>query len=99
MGGSAEPGPCTRPSGGRVSVDELARRKGVQPIRSFDDLACDGIFETDEELDEFLTYLAEKHRPGTASSRGDQGSRRPRGTAEVPVPVKQTAPAATTLSR
>ena len=62
MGGSAEPGPCTRPSGGRVSVDELARRKGVQPIRSFDDLACDGIFETDEELGEFLVWVAvERH--------------------------------------
>jgi len=38
--------------GARASLEEALRREGVQPIRSADDLACDGIFETDEELDE-----------------------------------------------
>lgn len=33
----------------------MFRAKKAQPIRSADDLACDGIFETDEELEEFLT--------------------------------------------
>jgi hypothetical protein len=49
-----------RPAG-RVSLDELARRKGVRPIESMDDLACD-VFDTDEELDEFLssTYTARR---------------------------------------
>ncbi|HYQ67087.1 hypothetical protein [Actinophytocola sp.] len=49
-----------RPSG-RVSLDELARRKGIRPIQSMDDLACD-VFDTDEELDEFLrdTYAARR---------------------------------------
>ncbi|HEV2780009.1 MAG TPA: hypothetical protein VGX25_11495 [Actinophytocola sp.] len=49
-----------RPAG-RVSLDELARRKGVQPINSMDDLVCD-VFETDDELDEFLasTYAARR---------------------------------------
>lgn len=49
-----------RPAG-RVSLDELARRKGVQPIRSMDDLVCD-VFDTDDELDEFLssTYAARR---------------------------------------
>lgn len=40
-------------------VDSLAaqlRRKNVQPIHSADDLACDGIFDDDEELAEFLAY-------------------------------------------
>ncbi|MEU6641064.1 hypothetical protein ABZ863_00775 [Saccharomonospora sp. NPDC046836] len=37
-------------------ADELARRKDVQPIRSADDLACEGIFDTDEELHEFIEY-------------------------------------------
>jgi len=45
----------------RVSLDELARRKGVRPIQSMDDLACD-VFDTDEELDDFLrhTYAARR---------------------------------------
>jgi hypothetical protein len=50
----------TRPAG-RVSLDELARRKGVRPVESMNDLACD-VFDTDEELDEFLqsTYAARR---------------------------------------
>jgi hypothetical protein len=49
-----------RPAG-RVSLDELARRKGVRPIESMDDLACD-VFDTDDELDDFLrsTYAARR---------------------------------------
>jgi hypothetical protein len=39
---------------GQVPVEELARRQGVRPIRSVDELARDGIFESDEELEEFL---------------------------------------------
>ncbi|MPZ85305.1 MAG: hypothetical protein GEV28_34935 [Actinophytocola sp.] len=42
--------PTSRP----VSVDELFR--GV-PVQSARDLACDGIFDTDEELDEFLAHV------------------------------------------
>jgi hypothetical protein len=64
MGTSAEHGPNTRPSGGRVSVDELGQRKEVHPIRSADDLACDGIL--DEELDEFLAQVAEMRRADLA---------------------------------
>lgn len=43
-------------------ADELARRKNARPIRSADDLACEGIFDTDEELNEFLedTYAARR---------------------------------------
>ena len=40
-----------------VSLEELARRQGVRAIKSVDELACDGIFESDEELDEFLADL------------------------------------------
>jgi hypothetical protein len=39
-------------------VDEQARRKNVGPIRSADDLARDGIFDTNEELDAFLAHLS-----------------------------------------
>jgi hypothetical protein len=47
------------PDGSTEAVDEQARRKGVRPIRSADDLAQDGIFDTDEELDAFLAHVAE----------------------------------------
>ncbi len=40
--------------GARASLEEALRREGAQPIRSADEPACDGIFDTDEELDEFL---------------------------------------------
>lgn len=41
----------------QVSLDELARRKGARPVKSIHDLAAPEIFETDEELDEFLVYI------------------------------------------
>lgn len=48
--------------GARASLEEALRLEDVQPIRSADDLACEGVFETDEELDEFLqfTYAARR---------------------------------------
>jgi hypothetical protein len=44
------------------SLDEQLRRKGVPPIRSVHDLARPDLFESDEELDEFLkfTYTARR---------------------------------------
>jgi hypothetical protein len=46
----------------RRSVEELLAEKNTQPIRSVDDLAAD-TFESDEELEEFLTFTyAERHR-------------------------------------
>ena len=44
-----------------VTLRELARRQGVRPIRSAEDLAAD-VFESDEELDEFLAAVAEWRR-------------------------------------
>ena len=41
----------------QLPVEELARRQGVRPIRSAHELAREGIFESDEELDEFLADL------------------------------------------
>lgn len=40
----------------QANLDEIFRAKNVRPIESADDLACDGIFDTDEELNEFLEY-------------------------------------------
>ena len=45
------------PDRGIESLDEQARRKGVRPIQSADDLVHDGIFDTDE-LDVFLAHVA-----------------------------------------
>lgn len=41
-----------------AELDEQARRKGVRPIASADELRAD-VFESDEELDEFLADLDE----------------------------------------
>lgn len=46
------------PDRGVESIDEQARRKGVRAIGSADDLAQEGVFDTDEELDAFLAHVA-----------------------------------------
>jgi len=54
--------------GERRSIEELARRQGVHPIRTADDLVRDGIWESDEELDAFLADLyALRHSDLSAS--------------------------------
>ena len=40
-----------------AELDEQARRKGVRPISSVHELRAE-VFESDEELDEFLADLA-----------------------------------------
>jgi hypothetical protein len=49
-----------------VPAEELARRQGAQPIESVESMARDDIFESDEELDEFLADLYESRRRGVA---------------------------------
>ena len=46
----------------QATLDEIFQAANAQPIQSADDLACDGLFESDEELDEFLafTYAARR---------------------------------------
>ncbi len=46
---------------GLVSVEELARRKGIGHIKTIEELACDGVFDTDQEVEEFLVFVTE-HR-------------------------------------
>jgi hypothetical protein len=41
-----------------LSLDELARRQGVRPVRSVHDMARPHVFESDEELEEFLAHVA-----------------------------------------
>lgn len=45
------------------SVAEQIRRKGIKPLRSADDLRAD-VWESDEELQEFLEHLYESRRSG-----------------------------------
>ena len=45
------------PAGKPMSLDELARRKGIRPVESVADMAEDGVFGSDEELDEFLHHV------------------------------------------
>ena len=46
------------PDRGVESIDALARRKGVRAIGTADDLAQEGVFDTDEELDAFLAHVS-----------------------------------------
>lgn len=50
--GRAEP-----PQRGSVTLDEMARRKGVHPVGSVEEMAQDGVFDSDAELEEFLGHV------------------------------------------
>jgi len=49
-----------------VPVEELARQQGVRPIESVDDMARPGVFDSDEEWEEFLADLYASRRSGLA---------------------------------
>lgn len=49
-----------------VDVAELARRQGVGPVASVDELARPDLFESDEELNDFLTDLYSARHTGLA---------------------------------
>ncbi|HEU5108812.1 MAG TPA: hypothetical protein VFT95_09665 [Micromonosporaceae bacterium] len=63
---NAERVPQWRAAPGHVPAEELARRQGVRPIESVDELARPDLFESDDELDEFLADLYESRRAGMA---------------------------------
>lgn len=51
-----------RSGGEHVPVEELARRQDIQPVESVDELAIPDMWESDEELEEFLADLyASRH--------------------------------------
>jgi hypothetical protein len=58
--------PRQRVMSGSETLEEQLRRKGIRPIQSEDDLACEGIFDTDEELTEFLAYTYAARRADLA---------------------------------
>ena len=53
--GASYPGesPDARPE----SIDEQVRRKGIRPVESVEDMAQAGVFESDEELEQFLAHV------------------------------------------
>ena len=52
----------TSPAADEVPVEELARRQGVGPVESVDDMARPGLFDSDAEWEEFLADLyASRH--------------------------------------
>ena len=61
MSSNAEYVPVPR-SYQHVTAEEQARRQGVEPITSVDELAYLGVWESDEELDEFLADLYASRR-------------------------------------
>ncbi|HET9080827.1 MAG TPA: hypothetical protein VFO01_09985 [Trebonia sp.] len=40
-----------------IPVEELLRRQGIRPIKSVDELACPDLFESDDELAEFIAFV------------------------------------------
>jgi hypothetical protein len=56
------------PGEDRVPIEDLAREQGVRPFQSADELARDGIWESDEELDAFLADLYESRRAGSSAA-------------------------------
>ena len=51
--GYAGESPETRPE----SIDEQVKRKGVRPVESVREMAQDGVFGSDEELEQFLAHV------------------------------------------
>ena len=49
-----------------VPIEELARRQGVEPLRSLDDLACPELWASDEEYERLLADLYASRRSGLA---------------------------------
>jgi hypothetical protein len=54
------------PSDEHVPIEELARRQGVEPVGSLDDLACPELWDSDEEYERFLADLYASRRSGLA---------------------------------
>jgi hypothetical protein len=63
--GHMEPAPVP-PAADEVPVEELARRGGIRPVESVDDMARPGLFGSDEEWEEFLADLYASRRSGLA---------------------------------
>ncbi len=61
MSSSAEHATAPHPAP-HVGAEEQLRRQGVKPIASVDELVFPGVWESDEELDDFLADLYASRR-------------------------------------
>lgn len=48
------------------SIEEQVRRKGIRPVQVIEDMAQDGIFESDEEVEQFLDHVYAARRADVA---------------------------------
>jgi hypothetical protein len=46
------------------TLDEILRDENVKTVENIHDLAVDGFFESDEELEEFLRFYHEQRQSG-----------------------------------
>jgi hypothetical protein len=60
-----EPVPAP-PTADEMPVEELARRQGIKPVESVDDMARPGLFDSDEDWEDFLADLYASRRSGMA---------------------------------
>jgi hypothetical protein len=51
---------------GQVPLEELARRKGIRPVKSVHDMAQPGVFESDEEVEAFIAHVYASRRANLA---------------------------------
>jgi hypothetical protein len=58
--------PVPEPRYEDLPIDELARRQGVRPIATVDELADPEVFESDQELEDFLEFVRESRRTDVA---------------------------------
>jgi hypothetical protein len=58
--------PLPEPGHEDLAMEELARRQGVRPIATVDELADPAAFDSNEGLEDFLTFIR-------ASRRADLG--------------------------
>jgi hypothetical protein len=54
------------PANGSLTLDELARQQGVRPIKSVAELVRYDVFESDEEVDEFIAFTYAQRRADIA---------------------------------
>jgi hypothetical protein len=60
MTASSAPQSWPYPRSAKPSLDELAAAKGITRPVTIADFPREGIFDTDEELDEFLAFVREQ---------------------------------------
>lgn len=60
---ASDPGPF--PLYHRPTREEILRDENVKPVENIHDLAVDGFFESDEELQEFLRFYHEQRQAET----------------------------------